>query len=100
MMEEEDDDFYAQNGDAQVKSEDAVVKNEHTGRDDVAMQDDDMGDATERVNGYQNGRATVDELEQEDDDNENEDDNDDDDDDDDDDSVGLSGLSSLCRTIY
>jgi hypothetical protein len=69
-MDEEDDDFYATNGDARVKSEEAAVKNED-GNQDAAMQDEDV-----------NPRDQAD-------------DDDDDEEDDEDDSVGLSG--AICH---
>ena len=67
-MEEEDDDFYAHNGDAHIKSEGSAVKAEHT-NGDATMQDD------------------VDLSERADEDGEDEEDEDEDEDD----SVGLSG---------
>ena len=76
-MDEEDDDFYAQNGDAQVKSEESVVKNEHDTQD-TAMQDEDMN-APPRVD-------------KQDDQNDNDDGDEDEEDDDDDDSVCLTFL--------
>lgn len=73
-MDEEDDDFYAPNGDAQVKSEDATVKNEH-GNGNAGMQDEDM-DALDNAD--------------------NEGDDDDEEDDDDDDSVGPTTNTPSC----
>jgi len=81
-MDEEDDDFYAQNGDAQVKSEESVVKNEHDTQD-AAMQDEDM-----------NAPPQADRQDDQDDDDEDEED------DDDDDSVCLACLGESVFCTY
>lgn len=63
-MDEEDDDFYAPNGDAQVKSEVSAIKDEHSNGAAVAIQDEDM-DASDNDN--ENGQEN-DEDEEDDDD--------------------------------